>query len=256
MRELLRDTTVLLAATPAPPPVEGDPWERAARVEEATLSLARAILAHAGRIVMAWDDALSPLVAQVALEQQPPRQVEQSVPEDPRERTPRFVAYRLVGAGPSAWDVALTRLGTVQVRDVPRDPGERRSRRQHTAPSRASVLGMRRNMIVESAPRALIGLGGGADLGEMTELFAEHHPEMPVFVLETTSDAAAEQARRGAIAIDRQILDEHDRLFAELAASRGWERAEDEDVERVVPYPLVAQMLVERLAAMGGRRNR
>ena len=161
MRELLRDTTVLLAATPAPPPVEGDPWERAARVEEATLSLARAILAHAGRIVMAWDDALSPLVAQVALEQQPPRQVEQSVPEDPRERTPRFVAYRLVGAGPSAWDVALTRLGTVQVRDVPRDPGERRSRRQHTAPSRASVLGMRRNMIVESAPRALIGLGGG-----------------------------------------------------------------------------------------------
>lgn len=247
MARHLGDQTVLLAASPAEPPwIDGDRWEHEARVEEATLSLARAIFGAGGRIAMAWDDALSPLVAQVAIEHQRPRRVEQRAPDDPREFAPRLVAYRSAMRAADVRQRAFGSAGPVRIHEVPRHPTDRPSRRQRDVPSRASVSSLRREMIRDSGAMAFVGLGGGAELGEITGLFAELRPRAPIFVLATTSAAAAALAGNRARAIDREILAEHAQLFAELARARRWEEPADE-ARHIVPYPLLAQMLVEQL---------
>lgn len=221
-------------------------------IQEAVISLSRAVFVESGTLVFGGHPAISPLVAMIAGEYLAPRFVEGRSADSqtpiqiyqsrafegflPDETRMMFRA----GYATLHWTEAVggERFDPAMPRDRPRCP--------------RSLLLMRQRMIGEMSPVAMVCVGGMEGVEEEVEMFQELRRRAPIYVFGETGGAAALLAGRadeGALRIiDREVLARVEplrRLHARRQA--GTSRERDEAERPPVPYPLVAQVLVEEL---------
>jgi hypothetical protein len=211
-----------------------DPMDEADRVDEAVVSLVRAVLAQGGTIAMPEHEAFTPLVAFIASEHVQPARVERSRDERP------WLPLEVHACRDS-------RLRRVRASELPAAPD---APRIHELP-----LG---EFIEERRPRGMVCIGGGALMHEHYALFRRTYPNAPIYVLTTTGGTAAVLARRGdnyLRAIDEDVLwrlewtapDEPPPLWEEEPVPWFFQEAEPE----LIPYPLILQ----EVAASLGRES-
>jgi hypothetical protein len=155
----------------------------------------------------------------------------------------------------------LSRHPLVNVKWTEAEPGEfvdPRVKDRSQAPN--SMERMRRSMIAETSPLAMVAIGGMAGVRNEAALFAEICPGKPIFAFATTGGAAALLSGDKAIARQVRVIDSE----ADSLVRRFWaEQQKDEQLTRsteaesrqfYVPYALVAQQIVAELAASGSTR--
>jgi hypothetical protein len=262
----LRGRRVFLSAS-VPSPLRAKEFRRsrdaAVSIPEAVISLTRAVLTHGGQLVMGAHPTISPLVAQVAAEYWEPEATEG---ERVRERgegrganTPIVIYQSRAFEGMvSEATLLLERAGHARIQWIDRLAGEsvKHGSRKPFAPE--SLAHMRKEMLRTTRPNAMVCIGGME-----ARLFAEMVPEGRIYALSTTGGAAEllsnEANVNGLRAIDRELMAElesverehppaHDRVDEAGAETRG--RDSDEPEEKYVPYPLIAQVIVEEIAGM------
>jgi hypothetical protein len=219
-------------------------------IEQAVISLARAVFARGGRLVFGGHPSISPLVGIVAGEYRGPRQAEGG------EKVPQasVVIYQSEAFRGHAQEdqLLLFKLDLTEVHwteavdeerfdpDAPRDG----------PPCPRSVEAMRQQMLREARPDAMVCVGGMEGVLAEVELFRNLASGRKIFVLAETGGAArllAEEGSDDITVIDREILDD--------IKTRREERRRDEPVVKAdkppeppaVPYPLIMQTLVRRV---------
>lgn len=225
----------------------------ALEIEEAVVSLARAVFSAGGRLVFGGHPSITPLVAMVAAEYAHPRAAErESTPRQAAE-TPLVTVYQLDVYHDLSSEATqiMTALGHAKVIEVPSEVNERGN--DATLGSLAfpnSLAVMRTQMISESRPRAMVCIGGMEGVESEAEIFFETMRTRPIYALETTGGAAAllgEREDRRVRFIDREVLGRLGvKAPAEVAeaVSDGLRAPMD---ELLIPYPLIMQVLVAEL---------
>jgi hypothetical protein len=225
-------------------------------IEEAVVSLARAVFTEGGVLVFGGHPAISPLVAMVAGEYirprfvegqgeevQTPIQIYQSRAFEGHLPDETLMMFR-AGYATLHWTEAVDgeRFDPDAPRDRPRCPG--------------SLHHMRERMIGETAPEAMVCIGGMEGVEQEVEIFRELRRGEPIYVFGETGGASALLARReGLRVIDREVLGRLEPLRrAQEQLDRETLRAPGEPERPPVPYPLIAQMLVEELIHLDERR--
>lgn len=209
-------------------------------VEAAVISMVRATLSAGGSMVFGGHPSISPLVATVATEYFGPTSREKGFAPE-HIRVYQSVAFR--GSLPDE-TLSLLRLGHVYIRWTAAIAGERFSsdlpEDQPFCPQ--SLTEMRRLMIEESRPDALVCIGGMEGVEKEFEAFdawrRTHSSPRPVYVIAATGGAAELLARAGegrVKVIDREIQ-------GRLSKLRTQPRREG-----VTPYPLIMQTLIGEL---------
>lgn len=119
-------------------------------------------------------------------------------------------------------------------------------------PCPQSTRHMRERMISETEPAAMVCIGGMEGVEQEYEIFREVGIKAPVYVFGETGGASALLADRrenGVRVIDREILGQLESLRSSQERNRDRRTLWDPEESRpVVPYPLIAQMLVEELS--------
>jgi SLOG-like protein len=259
-RGRLEGRCVFLSAS-VPAPERAEQYRRVEdahlEIEEAVVSLARAVFTEGGTLVFGGHPAISPLVAMVAGEYIRPRSVEVGEGEvRPPIRIYQSRAFE--GVLPDE-TLAMFRAGYATLHWTEAVAGERFDPKapRDRPPCPRSLRHMRERMIGETEPVAMVCIGGMEGVEEEAEIFRELRPGAPVYVFGETGGAAALlAARRGDGAprvIDREVLE---RLEHHRARDRGASRAAAEPGKPPVPYPLIAQMLVEELIHLDDRPRR
>jgi hypothetical protein len=258
----LAGCTVFLSAS-VPSPERAERYRRVedahVEIEEAVISLARAVFTEGGALVFGGHPTISPLVAMVAGEYITPRLAGGSEEE---VRTPIHIyqseAYKgyvpdetlmmfRAGYATLHWTEAVDgeRFDPEAPRDRPRCP--------------KSLRRMREQMIRETAPVAMVCIGGMEGVEEEAKIFRELRKREPIYVFGETGGAAALLAeRRGdetLRVIDREILKRLGPL-RRSSERQDTRRVREEPVRDLVPYPLIAQTLVEELVQLDERRER
>lgn len=240
-RRLLGRTILLSASVPDP---ERDERffqipDAAFQIEQAVVSLARAVFAAGGRLAFGGHPSISPLVALIAGEYR-----SATYAESLKERAPPQVTIYQSEVFrewiPQDTDL-LIRLGLAEEHWVPAAVGESYKPGAGSAHRQCpkSLLAMRARMIEETAPAAMVCIGGMEGVIAEAAMFACHGP---VFALARTGGAAFVLAQEEkAMAIDRQVI--RDAGLAEDDA-----KARDGDEVEVFPYPLIMQTIVDRIA--------
>ena len=236
--------------------IEGAHFE----IEQAVISVARAVFSEGGRLVFGGHPAISPLVAMVAGEYREPRLVEA---EEVRKPSPIqvFQSRAFQGFLPEE-TLMMYQLGYATITWVEAVANERFDPMQHypEGPCPTSLREMRVAMIKETRPDAMVCIGGMNGVEEELALFGKLRPGTPVYVLGRTGGASAliaEQYRGKVRVIDAEVLDRVARLRREHPS-----HTNKEDTPRegpgppVVPYPLIAQTIVDELAQEDDARVR
>lgn len=211
-------------------------------IDEAIVSLSRAVFAKGGRIVFGGHPTVVPLVSMVAAEYVsasrafttgvgPPTIVYQSE------------AYAAVVTAPQRH---MVKLGLTEERLVPAVNGERFDPRRRGEPQcEESLREMRYRMIRETKPQALVCMGGMEGVEREFEMFWELCPDRPIWLWAITGGASALLASRygdrsnvRVVGID--LLNDLARRLQRRAPLRG----ETEDRPAVVPYPYIMQVMV------------
>ena len=197
-------------------------------VDEAVTSLTAALLRRGIGLVFGGHPSISPLVATVALQQRgwkhqgpPPITIYQSE------------AYR--GVLPDeTW--ALFRSGVAHIVWTERTPGEER-------PFPASLRTMRGRMLGETAPAAMVCVGGMKGIVDEAHLFQAMRGGSggQVFLLAGTGGATAMLARTPALLTGAPAMV----LDADFLAPDGGPAADDAD--EPVPYPYVMEKFADRI---------
>jgi hypothetical protein len=239
----LEGRAVFLSAS-VPAPESAEHYRRVAdahlEIEEAVISLARAVFSEGGTLVFGGHPAISPLVAMVAGEYLRPRAGAGTARGEPPIHIyqSRIFEGHLPQETPAMFRAGYARLHWTEAVDGERyDPDLPRDRPRYPA----SLRHMRETMIGESRPAAMVCIGGMEGVEQEVEIFARLRPAAPIYTFAETGGAAAllAEARAGSVrAIDREVL-------ARLAEVRGRPVA---SATSVVPYPLIAQRLVAELA--------
>jgi SLOG cluster3 family len=216
-------------------------------IEQAVISLARAVFAHDGRLVFGGHPTISPLVGVVAGEYRAPRAAE----SDSEHQRASVVIYQSEAFRSYAQEdkLLLFKLDLTEVHWTeavdgelfdPMAPG-------HGPPCPRSVEAMREEMLSASRPDAMVCIGGMEGVLAEVELFRRRCPGRKIFVLVKTGGAASLLADRPAAditVIDREVIDNMERLRREHHRdAEGDEAAEPP----AVPYPLIMQTLVRRV---------
>lgn len=218
------------------------------QVEQAVISLARAVFSEGGRLVFGGHPSISPLVATVAGEYREP-----NVAESDKERAPAQVViyqsevFREIIPDDSR---LLIDLGLATVRWT--DPIGNEAFRtgagsaHHQCPD--SLREMRERMIKDTAPVAMVCVGGMEGVEEEARIFKELRTTFPVFTLECTGGAAAliRDELPSAFAIDREIERDIAERTTEGYSSETDYRSRKDDIA-VHPYPLIMQTIVDRI---------
>jgi hypothetical protein len=153
---------------------------------------------------------------------------------------------------------ALSRHPLVEIVDVKAVAGEEIDPAITNRPQAPlSLEAMRRSMIEDTSPIAMVAIGGMKGVLDEAALFAELRPGRPVFALETTGGAAALLKKRLPVLSDSiHVPDEGAlELVKKFWAGQDHERNNDERQaaesprEHFVPYAFVAQKIVEELIA-------
>jgi hypothetical protein len=220
-------------------------------IEQAVVSLARAVFAAGGRLVFGGHPSISPLVATVAGEYR--FRSDAGAEQGPESPVLIYQSEVFRDHAPEA-TLLMFELGLARVRWTPAVDGERFDRdAARTGPvCPRSLAVMRATMLEESRPDAMICIGGMAGVLEEVDLFTRSFPASPVFVLESTGGAAMRLARTmpRVRVLDREIMARviERRLAAGAAPEPVGERDKGREQEAVVPYPLIMQTLVGEIA--------
>lgn len=223
--------------------------DAAFEIEQAVISLARAVFSAGGRLVFGGHPAISPLVAMVAGEYREPRFTE-SMKERQAAPVEIYQSRAFEGYLPDE-TLLMYRLGYASLHWVDSVDNERFNPDSlaPTVPCPKSLRRMREAMLKTAQPDAMVCIGGMEGLEEEIELALELKKGFPIYVLERTGGAAAllrkrynEQLR----IIDTEIMTRVDRMRAEMKVA-GHE-TEAHSRRALVPYPLVMQTIVEEIA--------
>lgn len=248
----LQGRRVFLSAS-VPKPESAERYRRVEdahlEIEEAVVSLARAVFTEGGVLVFGGHPAISPLVAMVAGEYIRPRLVEGRGEE---VRTPIQIYQSRAFEGHLPDETLMmfqagyaTLHWTEAVAGERFDPGAPRDRPRCPR----SLRHLRERMIGETAPEAMVCIGGMEGVEQEVEIFRELRSGAPVYVFGETGGASALLAGgEGLRVVDREILER-------LEPLRRSQRQQDEEGRPPVPYPLIAQMLVaELILSLEGER--
>lgn len=222
-------------------------------IEQAVISLARALFGRGGRLVFGGHPTISPLVAMVAGEYRKPRRTESG---EEREPAPALI-YQSDAYRESAEEATLLMyvMGMAEVVWTPSVAGERFDPSRRDIPQcPRSLEAMRREMLSRTQPKAMVCIGGMEGVLDEAKLYQEMFPDRTIYVLKVTGGAAAllaEEAGSNVEVVESDLLEKVTRLRTKLSEledaiqERGRRRGDDE--EPAIPYPLIFQTLVARL---------
>ena len=278
-RSRLHGRSIFLSAS-VPTPERADEYERIEeapiRIEEAVLSIARAVFVEGGTLVFGAHPSISPLVAQVVDDYYVPapgERIDKRGEMETRWKNPSVIIYQS-----EVWKrywaeitEQLSRRPLVELRWVEADPNEHidlKVKDRSQAPY--SMKDMRMTMIRDTSPIAMIAIGGMKGVLEEAEIFKKYFPDRPVFTLATTGGAAAVLAHNTQHWEGVTVID----LEAESLVRAFWEQQKNQDFETslekggkhgdlqrgkhgefqreptrkfYIPYAFVAQQLIARL---------
>jgi SLOG cluster3 family len=247
----LRGKTILLSAS-VPTEKRAEQYSRvtdaAFEIEQAVISLARAVFSEGGRLVFGGHPAISPLVAMVVGEYREPRFAE-SLEERRLGPVEIFQSHAFDGYLPDD-TVLMYKLGYASIHWVEAVDQERFQPGTDTTemPCPKSLKQMREDMLEVSRPDAMVCIGEMEGLEEEVSLALGREPSFPIFVLERTGGAAAllrnrrDQRLR---MIDTEIVSNLERMRAEMGSEQTIEARAH---RALVPYPLVMQTIVEEVS--------
>ena len=242
----LNGCSVFLSAS-VPSPARAERYRRVEdahlEIEEAVVSLARAVFSERGTLVFGGHPAISPLVAMVAGEYITPRHEDRG--EAAATPIQIYQSRAFEGFLPDE-TLMMFRAGYATLHWIDAVDGERfepaASRDLPVCPR--SLQFMRERMIRDTAPVAMVCIGGMEGVEREVEVFHEIRGDAPIYVFGETGGAAALLATErgnGFRVIDREVLERLEPL------RRSREREMGETGRPLIPYPLIAQMLVEEL---------
>lgn len=256
----LEGLCVFMSAS-VPSPERADQFRRipdaAEQIEQAVVSLTRAVLSEGGRLVFGGHPAISPLVAMVAGEYRKPRYAESK--EDRPRPNVRIYQSDLFRERIPESTLLMFQLGMADLVWTPKNPNESFDDGPAKGPRfRRSLDRMRDMMLRDEQPDAMVAIGGMEGVFDETRLFRDLFPGRPIYALRRTGGASAllsdEIGSHGLDFVD-------DRIVSEMLSRRDDGRpAEREDVaasgrnlrreaveKEVLPYPLIMQTIVEEL---------
>jgi SLOG cluster3 family len=250
----LRGVSVFLSAS-VPDPRRDQRFNRIAdapfHVEQAVVSLARAVFSEDGRLVFGGHPSISPLVAIVAGEYRDP-----NLTEGGEERAPApVVIYQSEAFRESIpHDTELLiQLGLAEEHWIKAVDGE------HFVPGKGSaheqcprsLIAMRLAMIEDTDPAAMVCIGGMEGVLLEAEMFRAERENRPVFTLARTGGAASIIAnwRGRTVPIDSEITHEF------LLHLEGTDETRAGAIE-IQPYPLIMQTIIDRIAPPGEMSDR
>jgi hypothetical protein len=258
----LHGRTIFLAAS-VPTPRRHERYRRiegaAFEIEQAVISLARAIFSEGGHLVFGGHPAISPLVAMVAGEYREPRHTE-TQEERPPSPISVFQSRAFQGFLPEE-TLMMYQLGYATITWIDAAAQERfdPTRDEPEGPCPKSLRKMRVAMIHTTRPDAMVCIGGMNGVEEELALLGDLQPGTPVYVLGRTGGAAAliaEQYRKKVRVIDDEVMEriatlrhDHPRIDEKDRDRR------EESGPPVVPYPLIAQTIVDELAHNQGTKR-
>lgn len=247
----LRGRTILLAAS-IPLPESDARYRRIRRahfeIDQAVISLARAVFSQGGQIVLRGVPAMSMLVGMVAGEYREPSLAERSSEERPTASVEVFESGSFAES-PSEQALVMYRLGHVRLNRV-EGGGERRRAEEHPG----GLGHLREEMIERTSPIAMVCIGGSSEERADFEAFAHLRRGAPVYVFALTGGAAASIAERSdddnvVRRIDQEILEEVSTLRAKYRGGDEENRPRiDPEEQPVIPYPLIAQWIVDEIS--------
>lgn len=250
----LRGRSVFLSAS-VPAPHRAEKYHRVPEahleIPEAITSVARAVFAAGGTLVFGGHPAISPLIAMVAGEYLSPPMVKRE------EATPapiRIYQSRAFEDCLPDETLMMFRIGyadlvwTDAVGDERYDPEV-----EYTVPPCPRSLAlMRQAMINKTRPIGMVCIGGMEGVEDEADLFAKQCPRAPIFVFAKTGGAAARLANHqdspDLRVLDHEVLARLETLRSKLNDLENRSSSTNETAKTMVPYPLIAQIMVQELA--------
>jgi hypothetical protein len=231
------------------------------QVEQAVISLARAVFSEGGRLVFGGHPSISPLVAMVAGEYREPN-VAESDTERPRSQVVIYQSMVFREVIPDDTDL-MVRLGLAEEHWTETAEGEFFNRERGAASLQCpqSLILMRQAMIRDTDPIAMVCIGGMEGVREEAALFTErydgrHRERRPIFALARTGGAASllvdsfgTSIRQIDLEIERDIFE---RPSGEIGGMARFDTPKEDGIA-VQPYPLIMQTIIDRIARRDDR---
>jgi hypothetical protein len=239
---LLQGESVILSASI---PRKGSPFHRIEDasyvIEQAVVGLARAVLAHGGRLVFGAHPSISPLVASVASEYVLPG-------EEPRIIIYQSRAFSDVVPN-ETW--SMHRLGYARIAWTNAVEGEHFRSGGDTSSCDKSLTLMRQRMIGEQRPHTMVVVGGMEGIFEEAELFGTYWQQersaAEIYVAARTGGAAQQLVEERAKYPLLHLLEHEWSADTQLEIER---KADSNDPRHrpAIPYAAMAHWLVRVIA--------
>ncbi len=246
------------------------------KVEEAVISLARAIFVEDGRLVFGGHPTISPLIAMVAGEYLTPQVAESHDTHFGNEKEKNHESVLIYQSEafrehtPYA-TLQLFQLGFASIRWIGTVDDERFDPSGSSPPCPKSMKSMRKRMLEETNPASMICIGGMEGVEEELEMFLEICKGKPVYTLAETGGAAAIIAKKS----QNQKYDKYNKLIRtidqeiinSLKKQQSQMKKEYEDIEspsldhpdffselngkdfsEFIPFPLIMQNIVKEIS--------
>ncbi len=252
----LADKTIFLSAS-VPAPKRADRYQRVEdahfEIEQAVISLARAVFSEGGKLVFGGHPAISPLVAMVAGEYRNPHYVESG--EEKISAPIRIFQSRAFEGFLPSETLLMYQLGYATITWIEAADGEKFDPKieYEEPPCPNSLRAMRWSMIEMMQPEAMVCIGGMEGVERETEIFRQLRSDAPIYVLERTGGASLLLAKRrnDVRVIDSEIIKRIDGLRKELHQEKLEDVSQSSEERPVVPYPLIMQTIVDEISRWG-----
>ena len=231
--------------------------DAALRIEEAVVCIARAIFMEGGTLVFGAHPSISPLVARVTDYYYQPPPAEESFHRETSWLNPSVEIYqsKVWREHWAASTERLTRHPLVKVYWIESDQNEHIDPDEWQRPQAPiSMKKMRRKMIEETSPIAMIAIGGMEGVIEEARIFHECFPNRNIFTFKTTGGAASmldqtDGLKESVIPIDEEAKELVRRFWNDVNQrsneSRDVQNREPrQENEYYIPYAHLAQKIV------------
>ena len=223
-------------------------------IEQAVVSLSRAVLSEGGTLVFGGHPAISPLVATVAGEYRPGR-FAASREERPRAQVQIYQSKIFHGHAPEETMLMFT-LGLAEVHWIDKDPSENFDDPPPEQGPRfpLSLRRMREAMIERGNPDCMVAIGGMEGVLEEARIFRDFHPGRRRYVLQGTGGAClviGERAEGPFDFVDKRVMAQRGRRRSERTGVALEAGPGKEPEAAVIPYPLIMQTIVAEIASGG-----
>ena len=254
----LRGRSLLLSAS-LPTAERAETYRRieaAEIIEEAVVSLARAVFSEGGTLVFGGHPTISPLVALVVREYVTPPVAESFQGGMEREwQGPRVEIYQSEAYREQITEATLRlkRQPVVTVHWVEAVDGEVADPDVRDRPqAKQSLRRMRVEMVKRSDLLGMVCIGGMEGVEEEMELFHEHQARLPVFAVESTGGAAAKLARRAGdeqwvLTPEQGVRQRVEAFWREEKERRAYGQEQEASPSFAFPYAYIAQKIVAEL---------